>query len=328
MSIVEKVILAKILREDVMMGIGESFENFLFYCKFEKNLSEKSLKAYEIDLVQFNSFLKYNQIETIESITKETIRKYINSMEKRYKPKSLKRKLAIVKALFNYLEYDYENIINPFRKMKIRITDPETLPTFLEISEVKRIFQTVYTELRSSQLTQSRQNTIIRDLAILELLFATGIRVSELCNIKHDDINLATGLITVYGKGSKKRLIRINTKETLTALRNYYRVSIKTADDPNYFFLNRLKNQISTQSVRLMVKKYAKKANLSKKITPHVFRHTYATLLLEADIDLVYIQHLLGHSSITTTQIYTHVNTKKIDKLLIKKHPRLLLSAG
>lgn len=308
------------------MGIGEAVKEFLFYCEFEKNLSKKSLKAYAIDLLQFRKFLKKNYISGTKSVTKETIRLYINSLESFYKPKGLKRKIAVVKALFNYLEYEYDDAANPFRRMRIRISDPETLPTFMEISEVKRLFKVIHSELSSKNLTPIRKKSAVRDLAILELLFATGIRVSELCNIKMKEINLGTGLIAINGKGNKKRLVRINARETLDALKRYNMLNGSTARYSDYFFVNRLGNRISPQSVRLMIKKYAKRAKISKKITPHVFRHTYATLLLEADIDLTYIQHLLGHSSITTTQIYTHVNTRKIDKLLVKKHPRRLIA--
>jgi len=227
------------------------------------------------------------------------------------------------------MEYEYDLPSNPFRKMKIRIKDPESIPIFMELSEVNLIFKVVFNELsNSTQLSNFKRNTLQRDIAILELLFATGIRVSELCDIKKNSINLKTGLISIYGKGNKKRLIRINSNDTLDAIKRYYSAFSIINNTCEYFFINKFGNQISAQSVRLMVKKYAQKAMIRKNVTPHVFRHTYATLLLEEDVDIKYIQHLLGHSSIMTTQIYTHVNTRKIDQILLKKHPRRLISAS
>ncbi len=165
-----------------------------------------------------------------------------------------------------------------------------------------------------------------RDIAILELLFATGIRVSELCNLKMKNIGSNFSHIIVQGKGDKERVIQICNKETQLILKEYLTNFKKEILKTGYFFINRLGNSISDQSVRFMIRKYSTIAGIKKNITPHTFQHTFATLLLEAGVDLTYIQHLLGHSSIMTTQIYTHVNLVKQKQILRSKHPRKKLN--
>lgn len=168
----------------------------------------------------------------------------------------------------------------------------------------------------------------MRDVAILELLFATGMRISELCSLHTDDIDLIEGSVKIYGKGAKERLIQICNQNVLIALRNYVGCWNDKIQTSNHFFLNRLGNPLSDQSVRYMIQKYCGQAGISLHITPHMFRHSFATFLLEEDVDLRYIQHLLGHSSITTTQIYTHVTLKKQRDILTYKHPRNKLTAS
>ncbi|MNJ64298.1 Tyrosine recombinase XerD [compost metagenome] len=134
------------------------------------------------------------------------------------------------------------------------------------------------------------------------------------------------GLVRIYGKGAKERIIIISNPDVLAALKNYKTAFNQQIEDIGYFFINRVNNRLSEQSVRLMIIKYTKKANIAEHLTPHMFRHSFATLLLEEDVDIRYIQQILGHSSITTTQIYTHVSTKKQNDILTLKHPRNRLS--
>jgi integrase/recombinase XerD len=150
--------------------------------------------------------------------------------------------------------------------------------------------------------------------------------VSELCGLRAEDINLRDGQLKVWGKGSKERLIQICDKEAKAALRTYYGLHKSQIARAGYFFINRLGSVLSTQSVRGMIRKYVALAGLDKSITPHTFRHTFATLLLEEDVDIRYIQTMLGHSSISTTQIYTHINMEKQKKILATKHPRRKLA--
>ena len=151
------------------------------------------------------------------------------------------------------------------------------------------------------------------------MLFSTGMRVSEISHLSVNDINLIDGTIRIFGKGSKERIMCLTNESVLKLLTEYINTQNNTS---NYMFINRLGNRLSEQSIRNMVNNYACAAGVTQHITPHMFRHTFATALHDEDVDIRYIQQLLGHSSISTTQIYTHISTNKIHKLLEEKHPR------
>jgi len=305
------------------MSINEVINGFIFHCQFEKNLSPKTLKAYNADLMQFvSNVIDCGEEQKFNCIHKETLKAYLQTIS-HFKPKTIKRKVATLKAMFNYLEYEDDNYINPFRKIKVRLKEPSLLPSVMSLEEVKKILFVMYKELEMNpskdKYTYKAQ---VRNIAIVEILFSTGLRVSEVCNLKLEDVNLKTGVIKVLGKGNKERIIQICQLEVLKIIRIYYRFHKDLINTKYSFFVNRLGFQLSTQSVRLMIKSYVKKAGLTKHITPHTFRHTFATLLLEEDVDIKYIQNMLGHSSIAITQIYTHVNISKQNKILTTKHPR------
>ncbi|MEQ9263991.1 MAG: tyrosine-type recombinase/integrase [Balneolaceae bacterium] len=304
------------------MTFKKAEESFLIHCQFEKKLSNKTIKAYTSDFKQFRKYLlEENLSSNIEEVSKETLRLYLKRIS-HFKTKTIKRKIATLKALFNFLEFEDILVSNPFRKLKIKIQDPRTLPEVMDAHEVKSIFMVAYSGVEDLQNQKIQYRTRTRDIAVLELLFATGMRVSELCNLKKDQINLRSGAVTIKGKGGKHRLLHICNKEAKDVLQKYSQLFKQEIDQSRYFFINRLGSRLSTQSVRYMVKHYAQKARLNRKITPHTFRHTFATLLLEEGVDITYIQQFLGHSSISTTQIYTHVNKAKQRQILRLKHPR------
>lgn len=305
-------------------NIRKLIEQFLFHCNYEKNLSKKTLAAYQTDLEQFIAYIKS---ENINKVDKEIIKCYFRHISG-LKPKTIKRKIATVKALFNFLEFEDEISENPFRKIKVQIKEAKELPTVMTLSEIKQVFKIVYAELKDKEEGSFSYKEKLRDVAVLELLFATGIRVSELVTLQPQNIDLKSNYIIVNGKGNKERVIQLANKEALSALKNYFKVFACKIYESGYFFVNRLNSRLSAQSVRFMIKKYATEAKILKNITPHTFRHTFATLLLEQDVDIKYIQHLLGHSSIITTQIYTHVNKKQQQKILKTKHPRKLFSSN
>ncbi len=301
----------------------EAIDKFLFHCEFEKHLSNKTLKAYTIDLEQYKQFMEKQGLTDVLLMEKGELKDYLQFIST-FKPKTIKRKIATVKAFFNFLEFEEWIETNPFRKVKIRIKEPLALPRVMDMQEATKIFTVVYREL--DEIPGNRESYSFReksrDIAVLELLFGTGVRVSELCTLKYDDIGAGFSSIRVNGKGNKERNIQIINKDIKNALYNYYRLFSPEIVEQGYFFINRLGNRLSEQSVRLMIRKYRKKCRITKNITPHVFRHTFATLLLEQDVDIKYIQNLLGHSSIMTTQIYTHVSTEKQTEILQNKHPR------
>lgn len=305
------------------MKLTEAIKGFKFHCEFEKNLSKKTLEAYKIDLNQFKVFKDYKNIN-IKEFDKHKLKDYIQSLYAlEFKPKTIKRKVAVLKALFTHLEFDEVIIISPFRKMRIRIKEPKMLPKIMELKEIRKILKFLY-KLKKDYINKHTYSykALIRDIVVIEILFSTGIRVSELCNIKTSNINLQTGTIKIKGKGDKERVIQICENEVKKILKEYYLYFDKNIEKTQYFLINRLGNKISEQSIRLMIKKYQKLSGIIKSITPHMFRHSFATLLLEEGVDIRYIQNMLGHSSISTTQIYTQVNMKQQRKILNTKHPR------
>lgn len=292
---------------------------YLHICQHQKNLDEKTVKAYRIDLRQFSDFLLQKHFE----ITKESISAYIMQMNCQFKPRSVKRKIASIKAFINFLEDEELIESNPFNKLRISLREPLLLPKTIPLRTIEKLLSAAH-HLISDGSTPYAQKYALRDTAIMELLFAIGLRVSELCRLNVSDLDLVDGSVKIYGKGDKERIVQIGTPNVLKVLIEYHNCFGGQATDP--FFLNRAGKRISEQSVRAILNKYANMISEGLHITPHMFRHSFATLLLEEDVDIRYIQQLLGHSSITTTQIYTHVAMAKQKTILLTKHPRNKLS--
>ena len=305
------------------MTLQATINGFLNHCRFEKNLSPKTINAYTTDLKQFLDFISNKNIhEDVRKIGKTALKEYLQEISS-FKTKTIKRKVACLKAMFSYLEYENDDFYSPFHRVKIRLKDAFILPTVMTISEIRQILNMLYQTLNNIADPEKYQyKSMIRDIAVVELLFATGMRVSELCQLQVSDIDLEQGILKILGKGNKERMIQICQQETIKALHNYITLFSNQIQSGHSFFVNRLGKGLSTQSVRIMVKNYIKQSEIKKHITPHTFRHTFATLLLEEDVDIKYIQTLLGHSSIAVTQIYTHVNTEKQKEILLTKHPR------
>ncbi len=214
-------------------------------------------------------------------ITKESLKAYLQEIY-HFKAKIIKRKVASLKAMFNYLEYEDDNFINPFRKIKIRLKEPQILPTVMTLDEVKKILNVMYKEMyENEKRDRYTYKAQIRNIAIVEILFSTGLRVSEVCNLKNDNFNLKNGEIIVFGKGSRERIIQICQSDTLSIIKTYYQLHKRQINSKHFFFINRLGYPLSSQSVRLMVKAYSKKAGLAKHITPHTLRHSILSFRLK-----------------------------------------------
>lgn len=300
------------------INITVEIQKYLQFCAQRKNLDHKTIKSYSIDLRQFTNFVIENNLLWI---SKNSIENYIDSLHNTLKPKSVKRKIASLKAFFHYLEVEEIIEINPFHKIQIKYKEPFILPKTIPLKTIEKIMNYAYM-VRKSQTTSYGRKTALRNVLILELLFATGMRISELCSLTTKQINFSDYIIKIYGKGSKERLIQICNKNVQNLLDEYRREFDFELKNYDYFFINRLCNRLSEQSVRNMINSYSKGAGVSIHITPHMFRHSFATLLLEEDVDIRYIQQMLGHSSITTTQIYTHTSINKQKNILSAKHPR------
>ncbi len=274
-----------------------------------KRLSPHTLKAYRIDLAQIQQYFQEKEI------SKSNLTTYISSLSNSYKAKSVKRKLASLNVFFEYLVFEELIEQNPLLKVKHKIKEEKRLPSTINLSDLCIIF---------TSAQASRNILVQRDLAVLETLISTGIRVSELCSIKINDINFAESYIKVNGKGSKERIVYLNDS-VKSILYDYYHHFKSPIDACGYLFINKHHKPLSDQSVRSMIKKYSMK--VFKHITPHMFRHTFATMLLEQEVDISYIQKILGHSSITTTAIYAYASNAKQKDILKNKNPRQMLSS-
>ncbi|MCI9601148.1 MAG: tyrosine-type recombinase/integrase [Lachnospiraceae bacterium] len=301
-----------------MSNLQTHIIDYLDYCRCQKRLDEKTLKAYRIDLTQFQSRIPSSDIPEITSPVLET---FIAGLHQKYRPKTVKRKIASLKALFHYLEYKEIIDRNPFSKIQVKFREPVILPKTIPLCTVECFLSAIYTQHRNARTDYQKKNTL-RDIAVIELLFATGMRISELCALKPGDVNLYDKSILIYGKGSKERKIQIGNEMVLHALENYKNSFLEEMKGCSHFFATQSGRTLSDQSIRRMISKYTSLASIELHITPHMFRHTFATSLLEADVDIRYIQEMLGHSSIHVTEIYTHVALSKQRDILMTKHPR------
>ena len=269
-----------------MNNLNNYIGEYLEFCRYRKRLDPKTLKAYRIDLGQYESFCS----SSYEFFSKNTVDHFITNLHKQYRPKTVKRKIASLKAFFHYLEYKELLNENPFAKLDIRFREAKLLPKTIPFHSIQAFLSTLYAQKEQAK-TKYQLRCCIRDIAVIELLFATGMRISEV----------------------------------ISALNLYQETFQESIETCGYFFVNRLCHKLSDQSVRFMINRYAELSGISQHITPHMFRHSFATLLLEQDVDIRYIQRMLGHSSISTTEIYTHVSNAKQKDILVHKHPRNLM---
>ena len=281
---------------------------YLDYCKTHKRLSSHTIRAYKNDLMQFYNS-NYDNVESyIEHLTQSNI-----------KTNTLRRKIACMKVFYNYLKY--QNIIeeNPFNQLRFQFRTEKILPKTIPYNILKNIF--LYLEQRVViSKTDFQKQKAERNLLIISLLLSTGIRISELCHIHLKDINLSNKTLHIIGKGKKERILFLGDQKTFNLLETYIN---KTRNESNDFLFpgKHSPKPLSEQSVRLILKRIVEQNNLSRTITPHMFRHSFATMLLDNDVDIRYIQQILGHSSISVTQIYTHVSHSKQKEILSSFNP-------
>ena len=298
-----------------MINLKYEIAQYLTYCEKQKSLSPLSIKAYRIDLAQFCLY------KTDMSIEKADLVSYIQHLHESFKPKTIRRKIASVKAFIHYLYYQDIISSNPFDKIDTSFKEPLLLPRTIPEHLIQKLLITSYGNIKAAS-TEYKKATEIRNTAVLELLFATGARISEICSLKPENIDLIAQTVRIFGKGSKERIIQIENYDVLSILNRYKAVFDKDIQNSGFFFVNNRKQRLSEQSVRIIIKNLETQVGSNIHITPHMFRHSMATLLLEEDVDIRYIQKILGHSSITTTQIYTHVTSSKQKEILRTKHPR------
>jgi integrase/recombinase XerC len=293
-------------------------DTFLQYLQAEKNMSSKTVKAYNSDWQDFLSFLEEeiklsSHTVHVEDVDHGVVRKYLAFLNYKGLTKTtMARRLASLKSFFRYLlrkEIILQNPLVHVATPKI----PKKLPKYLEQKEMTRVLE------QPSAATE----TGIRDKAILELLYGAGIRVSELVMLDTEHLDLRYGFVRVFGKGSKERLVPIG-KPAVEALEQYLKVARPLWANPDNpaLFVNQKGGRLSDRSVRTFVQKYCQEAHTREYISPHGFRHSFATHLLDNGADLRVVQELLGHSKISSTQVYTHVSRSKLRKVYHLAHPR------
>jgi len=301
--------------------LKEHINSYISFLKNEKNYSDNTIISYKNDLLQLLNYLKDYKIinrNDIKYIDRNIIRKYIVYLKKcDYSVRSICRKISTIRSFFKFILREGIVNINPTINLITPKIDKK-LPYFLYLQEINKLIEA------------PPGNTIfgIRDRAILELLYGTGMRVGELVNLNIRDIDLYEKTVRVFGKGSKERILPlgnpgIKAVQEYLAGRNKFRKNISIdKNDLNAFLLNRFGGRLSARSVRRLIIKYMKIADLNKKISPHVLRHSFATHLLGGGADLRSVQELLGHESLSTTQIYTHITKERLKMTYKKSHPR------
>lgn len=295
-----------------MQALSSLIAGYLDTGEYEKQLSPDTIKAYRIDLRQFLEFTEGVWAD------KDMLSQYIKYLNQHFAPRSVKRKLASIRAFYHEMELCGELAENPFDKLHIRIHSPQQLPRIIPEQTVQALLQCAY----DAYVPGRRE--VLRDIVVLELLFSTGLRVSELCSLSQDTFLLSrSGLsLLVKGKGRKERMLQITTPELLQLVQAYCSAFSGEIQEQGAILFNQRGRPLCPQSVRRIINKYLIRIDATTHVTPHMFRHTFATSLLEAGMDIRYIQSLLGHSSISTTQIYTHVTAQQQTLLLAEKHPR------
>ncbi len=303
------------------MGINskskQDLDDFKGYLLAEKNFSEHTAKAYYSDIL---SYLIWLGDEGCEGADFSKIRDYLHFIQKfDYKKTTIARKIASIRTFYKYLARERKIDNNPAQNI-ISPKRPKSLPKFLSSEEIEEILNNINISTPAGY----------RNRAILELLWASGMRVSELSNLNFGNLNLENNEITVFGKGAKERIILI-TDRAKTYLQKYIEIArplvakgydIPPVTDNSPVFINKTGYRLQTRMVRNVINETVEKIELPKKVTPHMFRHSFATHLIENGADLRVVQELLGHASISNTQIYTHISMQHMKKVYDQTHPR------
>lgn len=280
-------------------------EKFIRYLEIEKNYSRHTILNYRLDLQDFRAFLGETLIENVDYLS---LRKYLATLkEKNLKARTVGRKLSSLRSFFKFLTREGYIKTNPILGLSSPKLDKH-LPQFLTEEEVSRLIASVL----------PKDERGLRDRAILETFYSTGMRISELVGLRVEDIDFISGVVKVMGKGRKERMLPIG-EPAISAIRAYLE---KRRKQPDALFLNKNGRRITDRGVRNIVEKYIQIASIKQAVSPHTLRHSFATHLLNRGADLRSVQELLGHANLSTTQIYTHLTTERLKSVYDKAHPR------
>ncbi|RTY37534.1 site-specific tyrosine recombinase XerD [Chlorobium phaeovibrioides] len=302
--------------EPLQKPFGAVLENFLNYLLIERNFSPNTRDSYRNDLQRYLQAMQEG-CGSLEAINPDSINRFLDELHKTgLEASSIARNVSAIRSLHRFLINDRVLESNPAENLH-QPKLPKYLPSVLTLDETMRILQAPAQQVPPGKL-------YLRDQAILELLYATGMRVSELVNLKQQNLYLPEQFIRVFGKGSKERLVPVGSSavNSLTLYRQKLRIQLAGAQSEDCLFLNARGKKMSRMAVFTIVKEYAMLAGIPKTVSPHTFRHTFATHLLEGGADLRAVQEMLGHSSIVATQIYTHIDRSFVKEVHRSFHPR------
>lgn len=308
-----------------MVSFNDTAASFLHYCRDERRLSPHTVRAYCLDLARFGEFLTVHAPSLVlGEISKDHLRAYQQTLG-HLRPRSVGRRMAALRSLFYFAENEKLTAVNPFEGFRLRLRIGRTLPRTLGHKTVERVFRTLYNRLTPTPGSRLRK---LRDIAVVELLFGAGLRVGEVAQLSAERIDLESDSIRVHGKGSRERLVPIVSPELKSALSDYAHNRSAVVSEAPCFFVNRSgRSRLSEDAIRRALHRLSRMAGVGR-VTPHMFRHTFATLLLDRGVDLRVIQRLLGHSSIVTTTIYAQVSERSQRKVLTSANPRRLIKSG
>lgn len=292
--------------------MNKQIDDFIDYLEYERNYSNNTIIAYKNNILQLIDYLECNKINDLKKVDYDTIRNYLSYLHnKKYEAKSISRMISSMRSFFKYLKAN--NIIsnNPM----LLISNPKVekkLPKYLTINEIEKILS----------IPDMSDSVGIRDAFILELLYVSGIRVSELVNIKLSDVTPTQKKIKILGKGSKERYVLYGSR-CKDLLNKYMGIRENFLKYPNeYLILSKTGRKLNTREVRNIINRIKTKAGIDISISPHTFRHTFATHMLNEGADLRAVQELLGHENLSTTTIYTHLTNEKLRRTYLDTHPR------
>ncbi len=301
-----------------------SIRQFIHYLAVEKNASPHTCRCYRRDLEAFEAFLKNSGMYLnpagdveIEKVDRIAIRKYLSFLHRKNKKSSIARKISTLRSFFKYLIREQIISSNPAKSVSTPKVD-KTLPTTLTVDEAFRLMESP--KNIPEKPSEASKEKRLRDRAILELLYSSGLRVSELVGLDLNQLDLDLGILRVMGKGRKERIVPVGVK-AIEALKAYFeeRGTLRV-EEP--IFVNPFGGRLSARSVGRLIKKYTRHSGIFRKVSPHSLRHTFATHLLDAGADIREIQEMLGHSSLSTTQRYTHITMGKLMEVYDRAHPR------
>lgn len=293
--------------------LNRHIDEYLTYLKIERGLSDASISSYKQDLKQYSQYLKDENVTGVEDITTEILVAFLQFLSENNKSsKTIRRVQSTLRNFHQFLQFERIIDTNPALRLSTPKEERE-LPVVLSIEEMETLLQ-----------APDKTPQGIRDNAIMELLYASGLRVSELINLKLSDLNLDMGFIHVYGKGDKERIVP-TTEYVAEKLNDYIknqRLMLLKHENNDILFLTNRGKGFTRQGLWKTIKKYVLISGISKNITPHTFRHSFATHLIENGADLRAVQEMLGHSDISTTQVYTQISATKIREMYKQFHPR------